>query len=296
LTYSTTARATAFETVAHMHHGYPDEADYREHFDWLDQRETSVTCPSTGACTLAVNAVSVQASPGSDIGSASSAARVAGTDLGARASVFQPYIDPVAYGGYGGVALTAGARAGWSDEWYVAPTGAHAAGTVGYLTVSLMLEGYQHPMTADDQELAQAKPGLVDARFYLSFDDSTGAHRFWSSGSITPDWSGDGSLERTLTVPFEYGAELRSGFELKVSAAPGYEGVFFATHLTESDFLGTARITDVATPFGTLLETGAARADAASYVVRAVPEPSTLALWLGGLAAGLFVNRRRLGR
>jgi hypothetical protein len=193
-----------------------------------------------------------------------------------------------------GTTVNAWGYAQWQDQWLIAATPDHAAGTFGRLNLSYTLEG----LPSGDNAQAQLYVST-------SFTDTLGANN--SSSSQISAYSGDASWTGSNTVTanllYEYGTAFNVNFNLYT----------YVANNSTSDFYDTGAITAVELPLGTVLQTGALQSGIGGvsyghvfnsnnpdlYVGGGglpVPEPETYALMLLGLGALNLWRRRGAAR
>lgn len=201
------------------------------------------------------------------------------------------------------------AQSSWGQTLYVAPTAQHAAGTYGAILVGFSLDG----------NLTTSAGGYsyADMQLSSSFSDTAGVSyqstAYLQASSNDASWTGAATTYKKLL--FQYGTAFNLNAYLYA----------YATGNSTADFLHTGKISSIEVPFGAVLESGAEQAGLGSpaslYGVVfnsatlddpntnwdfgnngggftpnvPVPEPTTWALFAGGLSM-LFIARRRSRR
>lgn len=190
-------------------------------------------------------------------------------------------------GADGGYTFAGTSSAGWSDTWLIPSTADHAPGTAGRLRVALSFDGAyttSREFEDGDAEFFTVKPAKAAAQF--------GSTTLASAASwvTTPQ-------HRTTNayVDFLYGESFVAMLNLTSTTWRVAGFPFF--NASESF---SAEITEVLIPLGTTLNHSfgsfnvANSSDPGLYPNAPVPEPSTWALLLTGIAAlGCRVMRRR---
>ena len=270
-----------------------------------DQDRYNSSC-GTSDCTTAGKIALV------DGVSAKSRSQVDGTTLRAR-SWASAYVDSA---NFEVQKVQAVAHADWTDQWLIAPTADHAAGSFGRIKIRLQLDG-SFPDTSlnpgpigDDPVDGGVRAGDIKLSATSSFDDTFGAHHS-SRLDVTPTWttlSGTATAETYLL--FQYGTAFSFNLSMdaqSLSWSPhGSSGTpFIIPDETDANFLDGGRIAQILVPDGTTLQTGASLVGQASYAnsiigstdpnlyVASVPEPETYALMLAGMGMVAFMRRRQ---
>lgn len=204
----------------------------------------------------------------------------------------------------GNSSVYAYSNASWNQQFYLAPTATHAAGSYGAILVGITMDG-SFPASNYASTTLYASSSFTDTAgvsYTSSFYDS--------ASSNDANWAGSSTTYKKLL--FQYGTVFNLNTYLQT----------YASNNGEADFSNTGKISSIEIPFGAALESGAEQAglgsNAALYgavfqsssptsentnwdfgnngggFTPNVPEPGTWAMYFAGLAAiGFMVRRRR---
>lgn len=220
-----------------------------------------------------------------------------------------------------GTSINASAYANFTDQWLIAPTAKHAAGSYGAALVTIKLDG-AFPTPADTYNSAgawlSASTSFKDTAgvsYQSSFSINAYPSTYYTSGMdewVSYDWLTSGSVSVKKKLLFQYGTPFDLNMTLNTwSSSNG-----------QADFFHTGQIAEVFLPRDAQLQTGSLAsgidgmtfgniANATSYddpntiwdfgnnggaIVPGVPEPEAYAMLLAGLGVMGFIARRRTRR
>ena len=217
--------------------------------------------------------------------------------------------------------INASAYASLSDQWLIAPTARHAAGSFGAALVTIKLDG-SFPTPADSYNSASAwlsaSTSFTDTAgvgYESRFEINANPYGYYTSGMdswVSRDGSTPGTLSLTKKLLFQYGTPFNLNMSLNT----------WSSNNGQADFFDTGEIAGVFLPRDAQLQTGSLQigiggmvfgniANATSYddpntiwdfgnnggaIVPGVPEPEAYAMLLAGLGLMGVIARRRARR